>query len=104
MAAQPAASAQASGGYGSAAAAPVAPAVAAGGAAGAAAAVRQAADQDAWHVAGGFRVGEQVQYWSDSKNRWVDTAVEAVRTKDGAMVYDLTCKKGAAADKVRSSQ
>jgi len=48
-----------------------------------------------------FAVNDQVQYWSDSKKRWLDSIVEGVRQKDGKLVYDLNCKKGAAADKIR---
>jgi len=50
-----------------------------------------------------FSVGDKVQYWSDSKERWVDSLVEGVRNsqKDGKLVYDLNCKKGASTDKVR---
>jgi len=58
--------------------------------------------EETWHVTGGFRVGDQVQYWSVTKNRWVDTVVEAVRTgKDGNPVYDLECKKNAQLDKIQ---
>jgi len=49
-----------------------------------------------------YRVGDQVQYWSDTKSRWVECLVEGVREKDGGLVvYDLNCKKGALADKLR---
>jgi len=52
-----------------------------------------------------FALGEQVQYWSDSKNRWMDAVVEAVRlSKDGKVVYDLNCKRGAHADKIQAYQ
>jgi len=50
---------------------------------------------------GAFRVGDSVQYWSDTKNRWVDACVEARHEKDGVIRYDLNCKRGAPADKVR---
>ncbi|CAE7710267.1 LOC34620909, partial [Symbiodinium pilosum] len=36
-----------------------------------------------------FALGEQVQYWSDSKNRWMDAVVEGIRLKEGSVVYDL---------------
>ncbi|CAE7940428.1 LOC34620909 [Symbiodinium necroappetens] len=36
-----------------------------------------------------FALGEQVQYWSDSKNRWMDAIVEGIRLKEGNVVYDL---------------
>lgn len=48
-----------------------------------------------------FKQGDQVQYWSDTKNRWVDACVVAKHEKDGVIKYDLNCKRGAAADKVR---
>jgi len=48
-----------------------------------------------------FKPGDQVQYWSDTKNRWVDACVVAQHEKDGVIKYDLNCKRGAAADKVR---
>lgn len=49
-----------------------------------------------------YSVGDKVQYWSDSKNRWVDSLVEGVRQKEGKLVYDLNCKKGASIDKIKS--
>jgi len=48
-----------------------------------------------------FKPGDQVQYWSDTKNRWVDACVVAQHEKEGVIKYDLNCKRGAAADKVR---
>jgi glutaredoxin len=48
-----------------------------------------------------WAVGDQVQYWSDTKNRWVDALVEGVRDKDGKLVFDLNCKRGADPSKVR---
>lgn len=48
-----------------------------------------------------YKPGDQVQYWSDTKNRWVDACVVAQHEKDGVIKYDLNCKRGAAADKVR---
>lgn len=52
-------------------------------------------------ASGIFKKGDQVQYWSDTKNRWVDACVEAKHEKDGVIKYDLNCKRGATADKVR---
>ena len=37
-----------------------------------------------------FEVSEQVQYWSESRDRWMDAVVEGVRVKDRKVVYDLT--------------
>uniref|UniRef100_A0A7S1L562 Uncharacterized protein n=1 Tax=Alexandrium catenella TaxID=2925 RepID=A0A7S1L562_ALECA len=51
----------------------------------------------------GFKVGDQVQYWSETKTRWLEAVVEAIREKDGGVVYDLDCKKGTPADRVRPS-
>ncbi|CAE7564358.1 unnamed protein product [Symbiodinium natans] len=51
-----------------------------------------------------FALGEQVQYWSDSKNRWMDAIVEGIRLKEGNVVYDLNCKRGAQADKIQPYQ
>mmetsp|Transcript_30953 Transcript_30953/g.72598 ORF Transcript_30953/g.72598 Transcript_30953/m.72598 type:complete len:297 (+) Transcript_30953:108-998(+) len=51
-----------------------------------------------------FALGEQVQYWSDSKNRWMDAIVEGIRLKEGNVVYDLNCKRGAQAEKIQSYQ
>lgn len=51
-----------------------------------------------------FALGEQVQYWSDSKNRWMDAIVEGIRLKEGTVVYDLNCKRGAQAEKIQSYQ
>lgn len=50
---------------------------------------------------GVFAVGEQVQYWSDTKMRWLDALVDGVREKDGRTLYDLNCKKGAVPEKLR---
>mmetsp|Transcript_44183 Transcript_44183/g.127820 ORF Transcript_44183/g.127820 Transcript_44183/m.127820 type:complete len:529 (-) Transcript_44183:225-1811(-) len=51
----------------------------------------------------GFKVGDQVQYWSETKTRWLEAVVQDIREKDGAVVYDLDCKKGTPADRVRPS-
>ena len=31
----------------------------------------------------------QVQYWSDSKNRWMDAIVEGIRLKDPLAFHEL---------------
>ncbi|CAK9117159.1 unnamed protein product [Durusdinium trenchii] len=49
-----------------------------------------------------FEIKDQVQYWSDSRNRWMDAVVDNIRLKDGRVVYDLNCKRGAHADKIRN--
>lgn len=49
----------------------------------------------------GFRQGDQVLYWSETKARWLDATITAIREKEGNLVYDLNCKKGAPADKLR---
>eukprot|EP00931_Biecheleriopsis_adriatica_P081113 TRINITY_DN54468_c0_g1_i1.p1 TRINITY_DN54468_c0_g1~~TRINITY_DN54468_c0_g1_i1.p1 ORF type:complete len:385 (+),score=87.66 TRINITY_DN54468_c0_g1_i1:25-1179(+) len=49
-----------------------------------------------------WAAGDKVQYWSDSKNRWVDAIVDGVRLKDGKLVYDLNCKTGAKPDKLKA--
>eukprot|EP00929_Paragymnodinium_shiwhaense_P041372 TRINITY_DN21485_c1_g1_i7.p1 TRINITY_DN21485_c1_g1~~TRINITY_DN21485_c1_g1_i7.p1 ORF type:complete len:806 (+),score=222.82 TRINITY_DN21485_c1_g1_i7:92-2509(+) len=50
-----------------------------------------------------FTTGDQVEYWSDSKQRWVIAAVLAVcKRKDGALFYDLSCKRNAPASAVRA--
>lgn len=51
----------------------------------------------------GFEIGDQVQYWSETKGRWIETVVEALGVKTGSVVYDLSCKHGIPADKVRPS-
>jgi len=50
-----------------------------------------------------FKGGDQVQYWSETKGRWLEAVVQCMREKDGAVVYDLDCKKGSPADRVRPS-
>lgn len=45
--------------------------------------------------------GTEVEYWSDSKKRWVDAIVMGTRDKDGAKVYELDVKGTAPLDKVR---
>lgn len=51
-----------------------------------------------------IKVGDAVQYWSDTKNRWVEALVDKVHQKGDVIKYDLNCKKGAAADKVRKPE
>jgi len=51
----------------------------------------------------GFKENDQVQYWSETKSRWLEAVVLQIREKDGAIVYDLDCKRGTAADRVRPS-
>lgn len=51
----------------------------------------------------GFKDGDQVQYWSETKSRWLEAVVQRIREKDGVIVYDLDCKKGTPADRVRPS-
>lgn len=47
-------------------------------------------------------MGDQVQYWSHSKARWVDARVELrQKRKGGEIVYDLNCKKGTSASRLR---
>mmetsp|Transcript_112027 Transcript_112027/g.215722 ORF Transcript_112027/g.215722 Transcript_112027/m.215722 type:complete len:316 (-) Transcript_112027:95-1042(-) len=48
-----------------------------------------------------FAVGDKVQYWSDSKGKWLDAEVLGKSEKDGTTVYDLDKKRGAALEKVR---
>eukprot|EP00930_Biecheleria_cincta_P054550 TRINITY_DN4076_c0_g1_i4.p1 TRINITY_DN4076_c0_g1~~TRINITY_DN4076_c0_g1_i4.p1 ORF type:complete len:1241 (-),score=240.79 TRINITY_DN4076_c0_g1_i4:13-3735(-) len=50
-----------------------------------------------------FKAGDQVQYYSESKQKWLETVVERMFDQDGSVCYDLGCKKGVSADKVRSS-
>ena len=50
-----------------------------------------------------FKGGDQVQYYSESKQRWMETTVIRIFEQDGNICYDLDCKKGVFADKVRSS-
>eukprot|EP00438_Fugacium_kawagutii_P015058 Skav217581 [mRNA] locus=scaffold129:249913:266840:- [translate_table: standard] len=52
-------------------------------------------------------VFDRVQYYSETKHRWMETTVlrifELASSTDGNICYDLDCKKGVFADKVRSS-
>mmetsp|Transcript_15364 Transcript_15364/g.34912 ORF Transcript_15364/g.34912 Transcript_15364/m.34912 type:complete len:884 (+) Transcript_15364:51-2702(+) len=50
-----------------------------------------------------FGDGEKVQYFSETKERWIDAVVEAQHTKDGVISYDLNCKKGVLAERLRSA-
>jgi len=54
----------------------------------------------------GFQVGERVEYWSNSKQKWLPTSVLVAQYKleNVGLVYDLACKKGAHKDLVRASQ
>eukprot|EP00439_Symbiodinium_sp_Y106_P001935 s8128_g1.t1 len=54
-------------------------------------------------LACGFKAGDQVQYFSETKQRWVETLVLRMFELEGNICYDLDCKKGVSADKVRSS-
>ncbi|CAK9025980.1 unnamed protein product [Durusdinium trenchii] len=50
-----------------------------------------------------FKGGDQVQYYSETKQRWMETTVIRIYEQEGNICYDLDCKKGVFADKVRSS-
>lgn len=54
-------------------------------------------------LACGFEVGDKVQYWSETKGRWIEARVEGYREKDGSIIYDLNCKSHVEADRVRPS-
>lgn len=49
-----------------------------------------------------FHVGEKVQYWSDSKGKWIDAVVLKCSDTSGVVTYDLTVKARAVPDKVRA--
>ncbi|CAL1172806.1 unnamed protein product [Cladocopium goreaui] len=49
-----------------------------------------------------FQISDQVQYWSDSRHRWMCAVVDNIRLKDCKVVYDLNCKRGAQADKIKA--
>lgn len=52
----------------------------------------------------GFQVGDQVDYYSDSKGRWVATVVKnRIVQKDKSIMYDLSCKLAVPAKRVRFS-
>lgn len=61
----------------------------------------KAGDQALRH--GRTRLGEeralQVQYFSETKQRWVETLVLRMFELEGNICYDLDCKKGVSADK-----
>eukprot|EP00927_Polykrikos_kofoidii_P070381 TRINITY_DN6655_c0_g1_i2.p1 TRINITY_DN6655_c0_g1~~TRINITY_DN6655_c0_g1_i2.p1 ORF type:complete len:205 (-),score=52.09 TRINITY_DN6655_c0_g1_i2:468-1082(-) len=48
-----------------------------------------------------FTVGDLVQYWSDSKNKWINATVLERREESGSTLYDLDVRKGAKIDRVR---
>lgn len=48
-----------------------------------------------------FDIGDKVQYWSDSKGKWLDAEVLGRSEKAGTLAYDLDKKRGAPAEKVR---
>lgn len=48
-----------------------------------------------------YKVGEQVQYKSETKETWVKTTVQDIRVKGGERLYDLDCKKGATEARLR---
>mmetsp|Transcript_44989 Transcript_44989/g.104069 ORF Transcript_44989/g.104069 Transcript_44989/m.104069 type:complete len:412 (-) Transcript_44989:24-1259(-) len=50
-----------------------------------------------------IRVGDQLQYWSESKARWLEAVVERVQDKHGSPLYDLNCKKGVSGHRLRHS-
>lgn len=51
----------------------------------------------------GFSLGDKVQYWSNSKRRWLEATVVGLREQANNIVYDLDCKSGTPADRVRAS-
>ncbi|CAE8599472.1 unnamed protein product [Polarella glacialis] len=50
-----------------------------------------------------FQVGDEVQYFREGTHNWVKTIVEARRTQNGVVTYDLTCKRAAPCDRVREA-
>lgn len=50
-----------------------------------------------------FKVGDQVQYWSETTNKWIEAVVQVIKEKDDSIIYDLDVKKGSPADRVRPS-
>eukprot|EP00913_Durusdinium_trenchii_P033714 g31562.t1 len=50
-----------------------------------------------------FDKGVEVQYFSETRKGWIDAVVEERHDKDGgAVIYDLNCKKGVPADRLRN--
>lgn len=54
--------------------------------------------------AGTFLIGAAVQYWSKQMSAWVEADIEGRREVDGVCVYDLSCKRGVPASKLRPSE
>lgn len=51
---------------------------------------------------GGFSVGDQVLYWSETRARWVQAAVEAKNAlEENVILYDLTCKRAVPSGRLR---
>mmetsp|Transcript_5038 Transcript_5038/g.12085 ORF Transcript_5038/g.12085 Transcript_5038/m.12085 type:complete len:349 (+) Transcript_5038:102-1148(+) len=54
------------------------------------------------HSLPAYTVGQEVLYWSDRKDRWVEAVVlSSISKEDGSVVYELDCKKEATPDKMR---
>lgn len=51
----------------------------------------------------GFNLGDKVQYWSSSQRRWLEATVLGLREHANNIVYDLDCKSGTPAERVRAS-
>eukprot|EP00930_Biecheleria_cincta_P095730 TRINITY_DN87666_c0_g1_i1.p1 TRINITY_DN87666_c0_g1~~TRINITY_DN87666_c0_g1_i1.p1 ORF type:complete len:495 (-),score=78.18 TRINITY_DN87666_c0_g1_i1:158-1642(-) len=66
----------------------------------------QANKQQAGDAASEYAVGHKVQYWSESKKRWLETDIlKVIRRTDGTVIaYDLACKPNVQADKLKQMQ
>eukprot|EP00927_Polykrikos_kofoidii_P084609 TRINITY_DN8971_c0_g1_i1.p1 TRINITY_DN8971_c0_g1~~TRINITY_DN8971_c0_g1_i1.p1 ORF type:complete len:753 (+),score=129.00 TRINITY_DN8971_c0_g1_i1:102-2261(+) len=48
-----------------------------------------------------FEIGENIQYWSETKDRWIQSQVVDRRPLDDVLVYDLVCKRGVPSSRLR---
>jgi len=48
-----------------------------------------------------FKMGDRVQYWSQSKARWLEASVRGMHATADLTLYDLDCKRGIPAERLR---
>jgi len=65
--------------------------------------LRKLAAPEAGEASRSYKTGDRVQYWSETKGRWLEALVEGCQTRRGAKLYDLNCKKGTPVHRLRPS-
>lgn len=60
-----------------------------------------AAERQQQAIAGEFKMGDRVQYWSQSKARWLEASVRGMHATADLTLYDLDCKRGIPGERLR---